>query len=195
MIDCKLKYLFKGRTGWAIKQIGDKEFILHFPSEELRHELTMFKVFEFVTDVVKARVEATNLEEIVNVLEETWIKASSSGSNEKNVIKEISYLVGDPIEVDESSLEDENAIRVKVNYRDATKIEGSTLVYIKGQGHMITWWSKKKVDAEPKNSPPPKTSKFDCHKVDTDEEEDKDESTVSYESRFARMAKEMKEEE
>jgi hypothetical protein len=144
MIDCKLKYLFKGRTGWTIKQIGDKEFILHFPSEELRHELTMFKVFEFVTDVVKARVEATNLEEIVNVLEETWIKASSSGSNEKNVIKEISYLVGDPIEVDESSLEDENAIRVKVNYRDATKIEGSTLVYIKGQGHMITWWSKKR---------------------------------------------------
>jgi hypothetical protein len=38
MIDCKLKYLFKGRTGWTIKQIGDKEFILHFPSEELRHE-------------------------------------------------------------------------------------------------------------------------------------------------------------
>jgi hypothetical protein len=93
-------------------------------------------------------------------------------------------LVGDTIEVDESSLKDENAIRVKVNYKDATKIEGSTLVYINGQGHMITWWRKKKVDVKPKNPPPSKTSKFDSHKNDTDEEGDKDESVVSHESKI-----------
>jgi hypothetical protein len=65
-----LKYLFKRRSGWTIKKIGEEEFILHFPFEELRNELTKFKGFEFATVAIKSKVEATNLDKgVVSVLE------------------------------------------------------------------------------------------------------------------------------
>jgi hypothetical protein len=77
IIDAELNYLFNGKSGWTIKQIGEKEFILHFPSEELRHELTKFKGFEFATTTIKVKVEAIDLEkEDVSVLEVAWIKAT-----------------------------------------------------------------------------------------------------------------------
>jgi hypothetical protein len=77
IIERELKYLFKGRIGWSISQLGDNEFILHFPSEELRFELTKFRSFEFATAPVKAKVEPTNLEkEVVSILEETWVNAT-----------------------------------------------------------------------------------------------------------------------
>jgi hypothetical protein len=66
-----------------------------------------------------------------------------SQSLEKDIIREISYLVGDPIEVDEDSLLKGRVVRVKVLCKDALKIEGSTLVYFNRQGHLITWWSEK----------------------------------------------------
>jgi hypothetical protein len=33
IVDVELRYLFKGRAGWTKNQIGDKEFILDFPSK------------------------------------------------------------------------------------------------------------------------------------------------------------------
>jgi hypothetical protein len=59
------------------------------------------------------------------------------------VIKEISHLVGDPKQVDESSLKDDGVVIVRVLCKDVMKIEGSTLVFINGQGHMIKWVSEK----------------------------------------------------
>jgi hypothetical protein len=77
IIEKELKYLFKGRTGWSISQLGDNEFILHFASEELRFELTKFRSFEFAIAPVKAKVEPTNLEkEAVSILEEIVVKAT-----------------------------------------------------------------------------------------------------------------------
>jgi hypothetical protein len=65
-----LKYFLKGRSRWIIKKIGEEEFILHFPFEELRNELTKFKGFEFATVAIKSKVEATNLDKgVVSVLE------------------------------------------------------------------------------------------------------------------------------
>jgi hypothetical protein len=53
------------------------EFFLHFPSEELRFELTKFKSFEFATAPIKAKVEPTSLDkEAVSVLEEAWVKVT-----------------------------------------------------------------------------------------------------------------------
>jgi DNA-directed RNA polymerase subunit H (RpoH/RPB5) len=85
--------------------LGEDEFLLNFPSEDLRNELTKFKGFEFATAIVKAKVEPTNLEEDVCALEETWVKATSFPRKAKKemVIKEISHLVGDPVEVDKKS--------------------------------------------------------------------------------------------
>jgi single-stranded DNA-binding protein len=110
------------------------------------------------------------------------------------VIKEISYLVGDPIEIDESSLQEGNVIRVKFYYRDASKIEGTTLVYINGQGHMIKWWSEKGEDVKARPISP-KISKFDLHKEDTNEEGDKDELADNHDTGFAQLAREQNEEE
>jgi hypothetical protein len=62
IVETELKYLFKGRTSWTISQLGDMEFILYFPSEELRFELTKFKSFEFATAPIKAKVEPTSLD-------------------------------------------------------------------------------------------------------------------------------------
>jgi hypothetical protein len=73
VIDLELKHLFKGKTGWTIKRIGEDEFMLNFPSEDLMNELTKFKGFEFATAYIKAKVEPTELEkEDVCVLKETW---------------------------------------------------------------------------------------------------------------------------
>jgi hypothetical protein len=72
-----LKYLFEGRVGWTISQLSDMELLLHFPSEELRFELTKLKSFEFATASIKAKVEPSSLDkEAVSVREETWVKAT-----------------------------------------------------------------------------------------------------------------------
>jgi hypothetical protein len=197
IVETELKYLFKGRTGWTISQLSDMEFLLHFPSEELRFELTKFKSFEFATASIKAKVEPTSLgKEAMSVLEETWVKATGfpAKAQKKDIIKEISYLMGDQLEVDEESLLKGRAIRVKVMCKDALKIEGSTLVYFNRQGHMITWWSEKLENIKPGKALDTKASKFDRHKDFSDDEGEKDDSSGSHDSGFDRMAKEQKEE-
>jgi hypothetical protein len=132
IIENELKYLFKGKTGWTISQLGENGFIMHFPSEELRFELTKFKSFEFATASIKAKVEPTKLEkELVSILEETWVKTTGfpAKAQKKDIIREIAYLVRDPIEVDEGNLVKGRAVRVKVWCKGPLKIEGSTLVY------------------------------------------------------------------
>jgi hypothetical protein len=32
LIDLELKHLFKGKSGWAIKKLGEDEYLLDFPS-------------------------------------------------------------------------------------------------------------------------------------------------------------------
>jgi hypothetical protein len=77
IIDNELKHLFRGGSGWTIQQLGENEFIVHFPNDELRYELTKFMCFGFATTYVQVSVQATNLEkEAMSVLETTWVKAS-----------------------------------------------------------------------------------------------------------------------
>jgi hypothetical protein len=199
IIEKELNYLFKGRTGWTISHLGENEFILHFPSEELRFELTKFKSFESATVAIKAKVEPTKLEkEVVSILEETWVKAATSFPTKvwkKDIIREISYLVGDPIEVDEDSLLKGRVVRVKVWCKDPMKIVGSTLVYFNKQGHMITWWSEILETMKARKSLDTKSSKFERHREFSDDEGEKDDSYGSHDSRFQRMAEEQKVEE
>jgi hypothetical protein len=83
LIDLDLKHLFKGMSWWTIKKLGEDEFLLNFPSEDLRNELTKFKCFEFATAIVKAKMEPTNLDEVVCALEETWVKATGFPRKQK----------------------------------------------------------------------------------------------------------------
>jgi hypothetical protein len=84
----------KRPTDMARDQPGarEDEFILHFPSQELRDELTKFKGFVFATAPIKAKVEPTEMEkEVVSLLEENWVKATRfpSKANKAEVIKEV----------------------------------------------------------------------------------------------------------
>jgi hypothetical protein len=72
IIDDELKHLFKGRSSWTIKKMDEDEYILHFPSVELRDELNKFKGFEFATVIIKAKVVPIEMEkEVVSLLKET----------------------------------------------------------------------------------------------------------------------------
>jgi hypothetical protein len=135
VIDRELKHLFKGRSGWTIKSLGEDEFMINFPSEDLRNELTKFKGFEFATAYIKEKVEPIEMEkEPISLLEETWVRATRfpRKASKAEVIKEISHILGDPLEVDEKKLMFEGVVRVRVLSKDALKIDGNTLVYING---------------------------------------------------------------
>jgi hypothetical protein len=194
IIKTELNYLFRGRTGWTISHLGENEFILYFPSDEL----TKFMSFEFATTAIKAKVEPTKLEkEVVSILEETWVKATGfpAKAQKKDIIREISYLVGDPIEVDEDSLLKGRAVRVKVWCKDPLKIEGSTMVLFNKQGHMITWWSEILESMKAGKSLDTKSSKFERHGEFSDDVREKDDSSRSHDSSFQRMTEEQKAEE
>jgi hypothetical protein len=164
----------------------------------LRNELTKFQYFEFANRIVKVKVEPTNLEkEVVCALEETWVKATGFPRKAKKemVIKEISHLVGDPVEVDEKSLKSEGVVRVKVLCKDALKIEGNILVFTNKQGHLIHWKSEKFETAEGEGSINNNNSKFDRHRDGSDEKDDSDDSDDNHDSGFTKLAQEQKEEE
>jgi hypothetical protein len=55
VIDAELKHLFKGKSRWTIKKIDEDNFILLFPSANLRDELTKFKGLEFATAIIKSK--------------------------------------------------------------------------------------------------------------------------------------------
>jgi hypothetical protein len=138
-IDAKLEHPFKGKSRWTIKKIDEDNFILHFPSANLIDKLPNFKGFEFAIAIIKAKVVPTEVKKVVSVLDETWVKATCFSKKAKKfeVIKEISHLVGGPVEVDDKLLKAEEIIRVKVFCKDAIKINCSTLLYINGQGRLL----------------------------------------------------------
>jgi hypothetical protein len=64
-------------------------------------------------------------------------------AKKSEVIKEIAHMVDDPMEVDDNLLRTEGKVRVKVLCKDAMKIDGNTLLYINGHGHLLKWSSEK----------------------------------------------------
>jgi hypothetical protein len=68
------------------------------------------------------------------------------------VIMEISHVVGDLIEVDENFLKSNGKVRLKILWKDAKKVDGNTLIYINGQGHLLNWCSEK-MEEYKKNHP------------------------------------------
>jgi hypothetical protein len=89
------------------------------------------------------------------------------------VIREIYHVVGDPLEVDEKLLKSEGKVRVKIMYKDAMKVDGNTLIYINGQGHLLTWCSEK-MEEYKKNHP----QEFKSSISDKDDEDLEGEGTT-----------------
>jgi hypothetical protein len=72
----KLKHLFVGLNwDWRVKQLNEKEFLINFPSDEVRSKISTCKSFDFETSVIKASVVETGMtEEAVDELVAVWVK-------------------------------------------------------------------------------------------------------------------------
>ncbi|RLN39049.1 hypothetical protein C2845_PM01G47790 [Panicum miliaceum] len=121
-IEKELRHLFKGISKWPIKKMDDKNhYMITFPSEAIRDQLSRFRGFGFETSIVKAKVIASEMSSGADGnLEEVWVKAYNFPPNAKSVevIMEIAYLIGDPEEVDLTSLKKPGPMRIKVACRD-----------------------------------------------------------------------------
>lgn len=178
LIEAEIIYQFREKIKWNIKRISDKEFLIDFPIDDMRYQLTKFKSFELgSSDVgVKVKVEKTDLaSDTTSVLEKVWVRAEGFPliARKEEIVKKVAYLIGDPIEVDLISLIRMGPIRVKVVCRDASFIRGENEVFFNYQGKIIKWMveNPKGMKAQ---QPPPASSKFDRFRKE-DEEEDNDE--------------------
>lgn len=73
-------------------------------------------------------------------LQEVWVRALGvpSFARTEKIMKNLAYLIDDPVEVDAISLIRE-VVRVKVLCRDPTKINGTSEVFLNKIGYKITW--------------------------------------------------------
>jgi hypothetical protein len=76
---------------------------------------------------------------------------------------------------------------VKVLCKDATKIEGSTLLYINRKGHLFQWCSEKLENLKKQHPQDPK-DRDDLE--DEDEEEKEEDSSDNHDSGFTRLWRE-----
>jgi hypothetical protein len=142
-IERELRHLFREVPTWTIKKMGESEsFMMTFPSEDIRYQVAKFKSFEFETANVKAKVIITEMSsEADGKLETVWVKAYKFPpfARKAEVIMEIAYLIGDPEEIDMTSLKPPGPMRIKLGVLDATKIRGETKVFFNGESHKIIW--------------------------------------------------------
>jgi hypothetical protein len=102
-------------------------------------------------------------------LETVWVKAYNFPpiARKEEVVREISYLVGEPEEVDLKSLEGFGPVRIKLSCRDAKQVRGETQVYFNKESRGIRW---EVIEDDGEKSG--KTSKFDRMREEEEEDED-----------------------
>lgn len=189
-IEIELLHQFRGSTQWNITRLSEKEFLIDFPNDDLRYQLTKFKSFEFLTGPaemgVKVKVENTDASpDPSSILEKVWVKAFGFPqiAIKEEIIKKVAHLIGDPIEVDPISLIRMGPVRVRVACRNADLIRGENQVFFNYEGKMIKWVVEQK---NPPKQPPPHCSKFDRFRK---EEEDDDNEDTSQDSHNSKMIK------
>jgi hypothetical protein len=120
-IEKELRHLFKGISKWPIKKMNDEnQYMITFPSEAIRDQLSRFRGFDFETSIVKDKVIATEMSSGADGnLEEVWVNAYNFPPNTKSVevIMEIAYLIGNPEEVDLNSLKKTGPVGIEVACR------------------------------------------------------------------------------
>jgi hypothetical protein len=175
VIEKELRHLFKEVPGWPIRKMGgENEYMISFPNEDIRHQCSRFRSFEFETAKVKAKVIPTDISpDADGSLELVWVKASNlhPDPRKEDTVMELAYLIGDPIEVDLKTLDSQGPVRVRDACREAKEIRGETKVYFNGEGYTIRWEpeiSREKVEL-------PKGSKFDRQRNRGDDEYEEEE--------------------
>lgn len=104
----ELKHLFVGLNWeWKVKQLNAKEFLINFPSDEVRSKISTYKSFDFETSLIKASVVETGMtEEAVDELVAVWVKIYGIPklARIEDSIKVIVELVGEFEMLDMTSL-------------------------------------------------------------------------------------------
>ncbi|RLN38904.1 hypothetical protein C2845_PM01G32990 [Panicum miliaceum] len=183
-IEKELTSLFKGNYKWGIKKMNtENEFLITFPSEDIRSQLARFKGFDFQTSIVKANVVPTELSTGADGnLDVVWVKAFNFPPKAKTLetVMEVAYLVGDPEEVDTSTLSKPGPVRIKLACRDYGEIKGEAQVFFNGESHRIKWvveLPERKISKDASNS------KFERRRGKDGEGDEDEEEGDSYGSR------------
>lgn len=178
LIRAELRAFFRENIDWEITMIAqDKEFMIIFPDEDRRYQLTRVRSFEFGTAPIKAKVEATELDpELDGSLEVVWVRAYNflDLALYPEVVMEVAHLVGDPEEVDMASLKGQGPVRIKVGCRDSKELKGETQVFFNGDSRRIKWVVETGKDQINKET---NASKFDRHRDKAAEDEEEKEET------------------
>jgi hypothetical protein len=108
IIEKELCHLFREVPKWNIKKMSvDNEYMISFPNEDIRYQCSRFSGFKFVTSPITAKVIRTELSlESDDKLEVVWVKAFNfpKMARKEYIVMEVAYVVGDPEEVDISSM-------------------------------------------------------------------------------------------
>jgi hypothetical protein len=108
----------------------------------MRYQVAKFKSFEIETTNVKAKVIPTEMSaESDGKLESVWVRAHRfpTFARKVEVVMEIGYLVGDPEEVDLTTLNKPGPVRIKIAFVDVTKVRGESRVFFNGESYNIRW--------------------------------------------------------
>jgi len=75
----------------------------------------------------------------LDIISQVWLLVYGfpHWARKEKAVEEVSYLVGDFIEVDTKSLPGLDPIRVKVSCKDPSSIQGSSKVYFNGRGFLL----------------------------------------------------------
>ncbi|XP_066159659.1 uncharacterized protein [Oryza sativa Japonica Group] len=127
---------------WKVKQLNDKEFLINFPSDDVRSKISTCKSFDFETSLIKASVVETGMtEEAVDELVAVWVKVYGIPKIARNedAIKSIAELVGEFEALDGASIRRDGPIRVRVACKDPRELHFGMHVYINKVGYLIRW--------------------------------------------------------
>uniref|UniRef100_J3M5F7 Reverse transcriptase domain-containing protein n=1 Tax=Oryza brachyantha TaxID=4533 RepID=J3M5F7_ORYBR len=155
-IETELNHIFSDITWeWKVKKLTDKEFLVSFPSENIRRQLSRPKSFDFDSFPIKASVVETAMtEEAVDELVAVWVKIFGipSFAREEEHVKNLAELVGEFEVLDDKSLHRDGPVRVRVACKDPNELYVSMVIYINKVGYKIRWESedfKRKTNDDP----------------------------------------------
>ncbi|KAJ1262156.1 hypothetical protein BS78_09G085900 [Paspalum vaginatum] len=141
--------------------------------------LTKIPEFQCETHDMKVWVERSDLEiGSFGELSQTWVQLRGvpQWARKEGVVEELSFLVGDCVEIDKNSVTRMGPIRLKVACKDPNEIGGVTKIFMNGMGFKLSWLveiDKHKVEAGLRDGG--KFREHDREDEDDDEEYDLDE--------------------
>ena len=150
-ISTELRYIAESEWDWKVRRLSETEFLITIPSMAVLKLLQKMGQFKFTCYDITASVAETTMEpDSFAVRATNWVRASGVPkiARKEIAMMELAYLVGDPEEVYLPSLAWKD-VWIRVACRDATKIEGTSDVFINRQGYKITWHTESKLPDKP----------------------------------------------